>query len=208
MTRGLSHDSSKTGMLPLEAVETTSRRFIRTALSQLVDLGSNEELVFLGSSLTEDGSGDPYGNESEYLIVANTAHFCRLVDGVPIIGHGNTITVTMTADLQVTGFSVDWPMYQRVSEERVAQHDAIQQRLLESTGVNVVNQKRGSAQTREITVFACGVLDPGPAMAPAGSVVYPGCLARVVDQDEGTTDALEVFIPAGETATQAPWFVH
>src|SRR6185295_10519778 len=105
------------GMVRLEKdeLETLGRQFVGKALHDLVPLGANESLTFLGVRYLVNSEGSTDGRYTGHHTVANIAIFGREVQGVPIVGSGSKVAVWFDNARRPVGFDVDWPVY-RVTE--------------------------------------------------------------------------------------------
>jgi hypothetical protein len=171
-------------------LETLGRRFAGEALRDLVPLGANESLTFLGVRHLVNSEGSTDGRTSTHRTVANIAIFGREVQGVPVVGSGSKVAVWFDNARQPVGFDVDWPVY-RVSER--TQNVLAPRELAERVAKTTIPYE-GSAG--KLSRFECGYVDLGATRR--GKTVQAGCsIAWQTTGRDGETVAHVEFVPAG-----------
>ncbi len=153
--------------LSLAALESIGRQFVLGQLGDLVPVGRNESLTFLGSRYLHVGGGG-LREPAQDRVVASIAVFGREVNRIPVIGNGSKVAVWFANDREPVGFDVDWPVYQQTNRrQRLLAVETLRHRVDASTTL-----PRGSGRAT-LARFECGYVDLGAAKR--GSVVQAGC---------------------------------
>ena len=171
-------------------LETLGRRFVSEALRDLVPLGANETLTFLGVRHLVNSEGSVRDRTSTHRTVANIAIFGREVQGVPVVGSGSKVAVWFDNARQPVGFDVDWPVY-RVTER----HQAVLApgELAERVAKTTIPYEGGVGT---LSRFECGYVDLGATRR--GTAVQAGCaISWASTGRDGETVAHVEFVPAG-----------
>jgi hypothetical protein len=180
-------------------LETLGRRFVREALRDLVPLGANESLTFLGVRHLVNSEGSTDGRTTAHRTVANIAIFGREIQGVPVVGSGSKVAVWFDNARQPVGFDVDWPVY-RVSDraQRVLAPGELAVRVAKTT----IPYEGGAGR---LSRFECGYVDLGATRR--GPIVQAGCaISWQATNGEGETAAHVEFVPAGfEVIEERRW---
>jgi hypothetical protein len=178
-------------------LETLGRRFVGDALRELVPLGANESLTFLGVRHLVNSERSVHDRTSTHRTVANIAIFGREVQGVPVVGSGSKVAVWFDNARQPVGFDVDWPVY-RVTEriQDVLTPRALAERVAKTT----IPYEGGAGQ---LSRFECGYVDLGATRR--GKTVQAGCaISWESAGPEGETVARVEFVPAGAQVVEEP----
>ncbi len=204
LERGRALAVPKSARMSALDLEAKARAFVTTVLADQVVLGAGEKLVPLATQyLMEDGAavvGNTHSQTDQRLpeVVANRITFGRTIDGVPVLGPGSWVSVTLTNDGAPAEFEYEWPSYVRIGKARTAlELDAIVARgaalsavSLESTGTRIKSMD-------------CGYYDstsPGSALQPACALDYSH------RSQTGMASAHQTVIPATADVTiDAKW---
>jgi hypothetical protein len=183
-----------------DELEKIGRRFVGNALREVVQLGAEESLVFLGAKYLREESLKSDGKQRNTEVVASIAVFGREVRGVPVIGSGSKVAVWFANDRQPVGFDVDWAAYRVL---RTRQAVLAPNRLFERVRATTV-PATGTAQAA-VSRFECGYIDLGATRRGAG--IQSGCAIHYSGRhDDGTPWARIEYVPAGETVLpDAKW---
>jgi hypothetical protein len=194
----------KSARMSATELETRARSFIRTVLADHVTLGPGEELVAAATQvLMEDGAAVEGTTHSKSVqtpprVIANRMIFGRKVDGMPVLGPGSWVSVSVSNDGTATEFEYDWPTYARIGKGRtVLDLDMIMAR---GAGLSHVSLDGPNVRIRSMD---CGYYDsatPGGALQPACTLDYS------YDTAGGGSGVHSTVIPAADTvAVDAKW---
>ena len=115
-------------------LEALGQRFVREALGDLVKVGNQESLTFLGVRYLVNGGADVDAKKDTEQVVANIAIFGREVNGVAVVGGGSKVAVWFDNARQPVGFDVDWPAYRSAGRvQRVLAQKALAARVAKTT---------------------------------------------------------------------------
>jgi hypothetical protein len=185
--------------LDKKQLEELGRRFVKSALSEYVKLGTTETLSFLGVRYLVDDNARPEAQATE-KVVANIAVFGREVDGIPVVGSGSKVAVWFDGNREPVGFDLDWPIYRISSRvQKVLARQELARRVAQAT----VPLQGGDGVT--VRRFECGYVDLGATRR--GATIQAGCsLAWEARGPEGEVAAHTEFIPAGvRVLKEARW---
>lgn len=192
---------------PQEAsVEEWARKFVVSELADVAKIGTDENLVFLGAQYEVVGWQRVGAKEPEPSRVRGViAVFGRTVRGVDVVGAGSKIAVMMNIDGKVTGFDVDWPVYQATSSiENGADIGTIEDRAMQLSLGPLL--QRGSVDR---TRLECGYFDAGARFSTRTPRVRLACAAHYRMPDvEGESEgwATVDVIPAATVVYGEAWW--
>jgi hypothetical protein len=181
--RPLSRQDQPTG----DALEAAGRKVIANELASFVKLGPGEELQGWSVSHLIDGNTDASGAIRE-TVVASRILFTRVIDGVPVLGPGNKVSVTFASDGTLVGFHLDWPELTRRAGN-VPMADVQSVRAAADVQLGRVAGQAWSAEK----AFECGYYDPGVAGLSAGKTLQAACVS-IADFGPGQPNK-QVVIP-------------
>jgi len=154
-----------------EELETAALKVIQKELASLVKLGKGESLQGWQVSRLMDSVTDETGVTTEN-VVASRILFTRAIDGIPILGPGNKVSVTFANDGSLVGFDLDWPKLARKNgNPRITPFNETR---------NEADRRQGLGWGQEgVTekVFECGYYDPGVAGLKEGNSLEPACVS-------------------------------
>jgi hypothetical protein len=154
-----------------DALEAAALTVIKKELASLVKLGPGETLQGWQVSRLIDSVTDDSGVLTE-KVVASRILFTRAIDGVPVLGPGNKVSVTFANDGALVGFDLDWPKLARKKGNlRITPFSFTR---------NEADQRQGLAwgqQGATEEVFECGYYDPGVAGLSEGNSLQPACVS-------------------------------
>lgn len=174
-------------------LEALGRRFVKEALGNLITVGSQESLTFLGARYLVNGGADVDAKKDTQQVVANIAIFGREVNGIAVVGGGSKVAVWFDNSRQPVGFDVDWPAYRPTARvQRVIAQKALAARVAKTT---VPIEGPEAARVRR---FECGYVDLGATRRSA--TIQAGCSIAWENRGEGgEISAHSEFVPAGES---------
>jgi len=199
--------------LSASTLEEVGRAFIASNLAEVIVLGPGEEVVPISTDYRIDGGQDLISGELTSAVVANRIMFGRTLQGVPVVGGGSTVVVTLANDRSVESFRYDWPVYDSANAQTMADQGEILQRLQK-----VIGGRSGAAPlfrpmtpTRQeaaspvhlnadtvLQKLECGYYDPGAAARDASAPVQAGCVYHAVSEDpDGIRTGFAGAVPAG-----------
>jgi hypothetical protein len=161
-----------------DVLEAAGRKLIESELWSFVKLGHGEELKAWSVSYLVNGVTDKTGAIDE-AVVASRILFTRVIGGVPVLGPGNKVSVTVANDGTLVGFDVDWPDLVR-ADEILPTSEIGTIRAAADAKLGVVSGKARPVEE----VFECGYYDSGIAGLSAGSGLQPACVV-IVNQGPG-----------------------
>ncbi len=191
-------------------VEAMGRNYIANYLSDLVVVGSNERLVYLGSRYKHEGGQAASSSVPGPDIVSGwAAIFGREVDGEVVIGGGSIVAVVYQADAKVVGFDIDWPTY----DDAGLRTDVVSRAEL-GARVSELRPTALDGETRTSLPLECGLFDPGGAHAGRRTtLVQPACVDRFrathASPAGPLTSATITIVPGARTPinqAKVPWF--
>ena len=156
--------------LDLATLEALGRDFVMTRLRTVVQLGPNEQIVFLAGRYLREGSATattPFDSH----VVGNLAVFGREIGGTYVAGPGSKVAVWFSNRGEPMGFFADWPAYEVVGPAPPT---------LDIAGVRELLARHGDYPLdtidRNTRQFQCGYMDlglgnRGRALVQAGCVV-------------------------------------
>lgn len=179
-------------------IEASARAFIRDTVPGLIELGTGEELVFLGtrygySAGQAASSQQPDPSElTEWVAI-----FGRKVGSELVVGGGSIVAILYNADGTVQGFDRDWPEYEVTSVQA------------EMAGVAATRSRRkklepgaAGATTSESRV-ECGYFDPGGRKRSKQRVIQPACMYSMVTASAALHNGVVYAVPAATKPIKA-----
>jgi hypothetical protein len=180
--------------LPIEkrpaatAIEAQARGIIASQLAEFVQLVEDEELQGWTVSYLLSMSADSSG-AVERAVAATKVVFTRVIAGVPVLGPGGKVAVTLANDSTIVGIDIDWPQLTPTGQQVATPTIAI----IRARGDEMLGIDQGITRPTE-RGFECGYYDPG-IHGGAGARVGPACVL-VVDPYAGSGGFLpKVVIP-------------
>lgn len=197
--------------LTTAALEAAGRAFIAKRLSAVVKLAPGEVLVPIRAAHRIEGGQDLNSGAITDNVVASRVVFGRMIQGIPVVGGGSTVTITFINDGTVAGFRYDWPSYsadQRTNAAaqapdilaRLQQVVATRQGVLRSSSVASASAYPVAlVPGSELQELECGYFDPGLNNRSSAAPVQSGCVYHVVSRNSlagDTVAALAGAVPA------------
>ena len=170
-------------------IESVGLSFIQNALSPLVPLAPNEEVVLLGIDSLQRWVDDGKRQGEEIAVLA---FFGRKIDNVHVVGPGSKISLLLSRSLDIIGVDVDWPVYRKSSSVGTVSIEKVFDRAEKIRSIAAADLQAGTS------IVECGLYDPGYGLR--GNVpLQPGCLLFVDTRVDpaGPEDEL-MAIPLGE----------
>ncbi len=169
-----------------DELEAAAIKVIQRDLANFIKLSPGEELQGWQLSRLIDSVTDSNGKITE-SVSAYRVLFTRVIDGVPILGPGNKVSVTFANDGTLAGFDFDWPKLElKKSNFRIAPLSMIRNDADKQMGV-AWNKVQPAEE-----VFECGYYDPGVAGLSSGNTIAPSCVA-VAKYDAGIPSRMVVI---------------
>jgi len=168
----------------LKAIEDTARNFITTGLQDVVRLGTDDELVFLGTRYAYSAAQVTGAKTSETpKLTGWIASFGRLVGGELVVGGGSSVALFYHSDGTLEGFDVDWPEYDHAGlDVETATVDLTRERAA------LLNDRPSAQVSSEQRAFACGLYDRGGrSKRERSGIVQPACIDVVVNSSAEET---------------------
>jgi hypothetical protein len=164
------NERAKTAQLPKlssDELESLGRAFISRGLGDIVKLGRDESITYLGSKYLKNGGSNLEGTIRTEEVVANIAVFGREVNHIPVAGPGSKLAIWFANDREPVAFDVDWPTYIRT---KAYQEILPRERLIER--INLATQVSNPADAPSVRI-ECGYIDQGGEKR--GAVIQGGC---------------------------------
>ncbi len=201
-------------------------------LATVFPLGSGETIVPIQIAQTVQTATERKTNKSSSSVVGTEVLLTRAIDGVPVLGPGSKIHVSIAPDESVTRYTYDWPVYQlgqipyeaesldrirsrfaKRLESNVKMMSGLASWVLPST-VNFNEFERRAMQPTllfagiSLDAWICGYYDPGSVVQQQGTLSLV-CMADVTSFNEKTKSMSNhrVFVPASRDATLNAEFV-
>jgi hypothetical protein len=169
-------------------LEGPARSFIASSLATFVKLGPGEKLQTWKSAHAIRGGGSPQGERVEE-VMASTLVFTREIGGVPVVGPGSKVAITMSGGA-VIGFHIDWTPL-------AASGDSVTVNSKEAAAARIAAAKSGAPGQSEHSI-ECGFYDPGALNADKAAPLQPGCVARFISKSPQNLEAgIEHGVPVG-----------
>lgn len=163
-------------------LEARGRQLIADTLAPFVKLGPGETIEAWSVSYMMESSANASGILEE-SVVASRILFTRVIDGVPVLGPGNKVSVTLANDGTLVGFDLDWPDLARVGQGAP---------LLDIGTIRAAVARQESPQAAAAeNVFECGYFDKG--VAGDVGLLQPACVS-IVKAAPG--QQMQVVVPA------------
>jgi len=202
-------------------LESLARTFIAKRLVDLVTVDRFEDLVPVSVARKNEAGTDGRGGVAS-RVVASRILLARRVNGVPVVGGGGTISLTVANDGAPLAFAYDWPRYVgRASTQMTLPVGDLLARLQQVVAFRSTGSTKGvaypvlvppgaasfpydlSADTF-LESFECGYVDSGDPFRAAGASVQPGCAFRAIQvlrvpSGGNARSGFAGAIPGGET---------
>jgi hypothetical protein len=180
------------------ALESAARAFIASHLASLVVLQNGETLVPVTTAYRiEGGQNVKSGAITTDMVVANRIVLGRVINGVPVVGGGSTITMTFANNGEVESFRYDWPQYATTGtvQSSVSPGDIlsrVQNAVSSKSKVPVRTAVNGATvypvdlvSGIQLQKLECGYYDPGVLVRDAKAPVQMGCFYHALSTSAG-----------------------
>ena len=176
----------------LARLESIGRKFIASALGDVVHLASNEGLQPWYTSHQISVEED-IGGKRVQRIYASKIVFTRTIDDVPVLGPGSKVVVHIAADGTPTGFDVDWSRFTALSTTQ----KALPLNEIRERAERLATEKAPAASRAEER-FECGYYDTGARRANRAAPLQVACLSsyRVAEASGDGAHGLVDAVPA------------
>ena len=188
------------------SIESWGRAFISNELKDIVRLGPDDELVFLGTQYEVVVAMKAGSQVVEPAFVSEVAAvFGRRFRQADLVGAGSRIAVLMAVDSRISGFDVDWPTYEvsRVVENG-ADIETVEARSQQLSRGELERHSSGRVVRKQ---FECGYHDGGARNSVRTPEIHLACVAQYsAATNRGALTAIVEVIPAAREIPDNTWW--